>query len=257
MNGTFYSFDETWDGAKWIATLYIPFSNDEDVHLDMRAFESENMCSLDLEKISEANITEENIARNYVFRGVERLNDADVTDLNELQIPMTRDSVILDLKNEMISKHGNPYVDKVVYTATDYPGVNKIQIREELFYRVTKTNSLGFAAGTTLSAIATATGSTKLSVLSLVLGVAGDTIDTYKSVDVYNAYAAVCRYGTVNGGTYAYTTIFRFVDYVGVNERNNDVRAYLTTNGVTSYTPSSSYFVNYRAQCDDTYAAYS
>ena len=169
MNGTFYSFDETWDGAKWIATLYIPFSNDEDVHLDMRAFESENMYSLDLEKISEANITEENIARNYVFRGVERLNDADVTDLNELQIPMTRDSVILDLKNEMISKHGNPYVDKVVYTATDYPGVNKIQIREELFYRVTKTNSLGFAAGTTLSAIATATGSTKLSVSRLYL----------------------------------------------------------------------------------------
>lgn len=70
MNGTFYSCDETWDGAKWIATLYIPFSNDEDVHLDMRAFESENMYSLDLEKISEANITEENIARNYVFRGV-------------------------------------------------------------------------------------------------------------------------------------------------------------------------------------------
>ena len=34
-----------------------------------KAFESENMCSLDLEKISEANITEENIARNYVFRG--------------------------------------------------------------------------------------------------------------------------------------------------------------------------------------------
>lgn len=260
-SGVYYSYHCVRNGDPWYAIIFVPNDEDRDVTFDAREEGENAIYSL---KIQRQNAAKSSDGINYVTKGFSSLNQAEVDYIsdsligNEVTV-MPRDSVQADLLADMRSRYGTEY-DRVVCTNYTYSGVSSIEIHQDLIYRSYKVKSrLNFAAGTTLSAIALKVKgnvSITLSLLAIALGIVGEVAETYKTVDVYEVQAITGRHGTVNGGTYVYTSTNKFDIHRGVNELNNEIRAYIVDEGETTYVPSSTYFHSYTAQCDDVYAAY-
>lgn len=80
--------------------------------------------------------------------------------------------------------------------------------------------------------------------------------EVYKSGDTYDAVAGYQRFATVNGGSYPYSYANRYTTHRAVNERNNEVRAYIIDLGWTTYSPDANYYGNIDAIADDAYEAF-
>lgn len=264
--GVYYSYTLNYDNAEWTAIIFVP--NDErDV-----SFSAVQVNNLSVERQDEENdgiytLTIEKAqgkgTLDYLRDGFASLNEANEISLESFNADAVqrRDSVQADLFNDARSIYGNEY-ERVVFRDYSYSGVDVIAVHEDMVLRMNSVGSASFGVGTSLSSAALVlTKYTKisvaLSVLSLVVSVAGEIIDAYATVDAYIVEVDFGRWTTVNNGSQEYTITNKIYKHCGLNERNNEVRAYLQEeNAELNYYPSSSYYHDYTAQADDAYDLY-
>ena len=262
--GTFYSCVSKSGGKIWNSIVFVP-KDSRSVTFHTRAYDEEIIYELELQPNARGlNESVSSLIQEYVEDGIDNLAFAKSINTSkyvlESNTSQTRDSVVADLKNDLRNRHEDEYTRTIrTYTSSTYPGVNSIQIKEDLVFHIYEDRHFGFSAGTSLSAIAlTLSGeaSVLVSLVATALAIIGETAEVYKSVDTYDAVADYQRFATVNGGSYPYSYANRYTTHRAVNERNNEVRAYIIDLGWTTYSPDANYYGNIDAIADDAYEAF-
>lgn len=264
--GIFYRYTLDYVGDEWDAIIFVP--NDG----SSVSFSATKITPLVEGELDEADdgiysVTIEAGANKepleYLREGFSLLNQASVVSASTFDTNTVeqRDSVQADLFAAARKIYGNEY-ERVVYNDYTYPNVDVISVHGDLTLRMRKEGSKTFEVGTSLSVAALAltkmTGvSVTLSFLSLVVSVRGEIIDTLAVVDAYVVDVDFGRWTTVDNGDYVYTIANKIYQHCGLNERNNETKAYLQDEEPELlYMPSPTYYNDYSAQVEDAYNMY-
>lgn len=264
--GTFYTYALDYVDDTWNAIIFVPndgnsvsFSATKITPLVEEAQDGadDRIYSVTIEAVENKDPLE------YLQEGFSLLGQASVVNAAsfDTSVAERRDSVQADLFADARKIYGSEY-QRVVCRDYTYPNVNVISVHEDLVMRMTKKGTKTFAAGTSLSVAALALTkmakiSVRISVLSLVVSVVGECISAAASVDAYVVDVDFGRWTTINNGSYVYTMTNKIYRHCGLNERNNETRAYLQREDPElAYTHSSAYYNDYSAQIADAYNLY-
>ena len=268
--GTYYSYSLLHNNEEWQAIVFIP-NDGRDASFAAVSLDGE---SNDI-YMSSIKTTRENNPIGYLKKGFSSLSEAETVNVKSfssvLEVeptegknspsPDTRDSVLNDLMAQMRQRYGNE-TEYIAYRSYIYPGVDVIEVHQDLVYRNHKMGAYSFFGGTALSLVALGfaniTGiSVPVSILALIVSVSGEFIDGDITLDTWILEADFGRWTTIDGGSYVYTVANKICKHYGINERNNEKPAYLKAdNPEIIYLPSLTYYNDYIAQTDEAHELY-